>query len=63
MRHGFPIQSSAALGKIGERLRLPRGLDTAEARDLPGSFRTLRDRTIAGLMIFSGLRSAEVLKR
>ncbi len=47
--------------RLREPRPLPRGLDSAEARALLGSFRTLRDRAIAGLMIFSGLRSAEVL--
>jgi site-specific recombinase XerD len=41
--------------------RLPRGLDRAETAALLGSFKTLRDRAIAGLMLFCGLRSAEVL--
>src|SRR2546429_635933 len=41
--------------------RLPRGLDRAETAALLGSFRTGRDRAIAGLMLLSGLRSAEVL--
>jgi site-specific recombinase XerD len=41
--------------------RLPRSLDRAETAALLGSFRTERDRAIAGLMLFSGLRSAEVL--
>jgi integrase len=40
---------------------LPRGLDRAEITALLGSFRTDRDRAVAGLMLFSGLRSAEVL--
>lgn len=44
-----------------EPRRLPRGLDRAETRALLASFRTERDRSIAGLMLFSGLRSAEVL--
>nr|MDQ2710365.1 tyrosine-type recombinase/integrase [Actinomycetota bacterium] len=39
----------------------PRGLDRAEITALVGSLRTERDRAIAGLMLFSGLRSAEVL--
>src|SRR5262249_25599542 len=47
--------------RLRQQRRLPRGLDSAEARALLGSFRTLRDRAMAGLMIFSGLRSAEVL--
>src|SRR5215469_15510035 len=44
-----------------EPRRLPRGLDRAETAALMGSFRTGRDRAIAGLMLLSGLRSAEVL--
>jgi hypothetical protein len=41
--------------------RLPRGLDPAEVAALVGSLRTWRDRGMAGLMLYSGLRSAEVL--
>jgi site-specific recombinase XerD len=40
---------------------LPRGLDRTETAALLASFRSERDRAIAGLMLFSGLRSAEVL--
>jgi len=47
--------------RVREPRRLPRGLDRAEAKALLASFRTDRDRAIAGLMLFSGLRSAEVL--
>ncbi|HEV7208285.1 MAG TPA: tyrosine-type recombinase/integrase [Mycobacteriales bacterium] len=47
--------------RVREPRRLPRGLDRAETAALLGSFRTNRDRAIAGLMLFSGLRSAEVL--
>ncbi len=47
--------------RVREPRRLPRGLDRAETRALLASFRTERDRAIAGLMLFSGLRSAEVL--
>jgi site-specific recombinase XerD len=47
--------------RVREPRRLPRGLDRAEAAALLGSFRTDRDRAIAGLMLLSGLRSAEVL--
>src|ERR1700728_3772952 len=46
---------------VREPRRLPRGLDRAETAALMGSFRTDRDRAIAGLMLLSGLRSAEVL--
>jgi site-specific recombinase XerD len=47
--------------RVREPRRLPRGLDRGEIAALLGSFRTVRDRAIAGLMLFSGLRSAEVL--
>jgi len=47
--------------RVREPRRLPRGLDRKEVQALVGSFRTDRDRAIAGLMLFSGLRSAEVL--
>lgn len=47
--------------RVREPRRLPRGLDRREIQALLGSFRCDRDRAIAGLMLFSGLRSAEVL--
>lgn len=47
--------------RVREPRRLPRGLDRKEIQALLGSLRTERDRAIAGLMLFSGLRSAEVL--
>ncbi len=47
--------------RVREPRRLPRGLDRAETAALLGSFRTDRDRAMAGLMLLSGLRSAEVL--
>lgn len=47
--------------RVREPRRLPRGLDRSEAAALVGSLRTWRDRSIAGLMLYSGLRSAEVL--
>ncbi|ORB98643.1 integrase, partial [Mycobacterium persicum] len=47
--------------RVREPRRLPRGLDHKEATALLGSLRTERDRAIAGLMLLSGLRSAEVL--
>lgn len=46
--------------RVWEPRRLPRGLDREETA-LLGSLRTERDRAIAGLMLLSGLRSAEVL--
>lgn len=47
--------------RLREPRRLPRALDRRETTDLLGSLRTWRDRAIAGLMLFSGLRSCEVL--
>jgi site-specific recombinase XerD len=47
--------------RLREPRRLPRALARNELQALIGSFRTCRDRAIAGLMLFSGLRSAEVL--
>ncbi len=41
--------------------RLPRGLTPAEVGRLVGSFRTLRDKAIALLMLYGGLRSSEIL--
>jgi site-specific recombinase XerD len=53
-------KSRSAL-RVRQPRRLPRGLDREETAALLASFRTWRDRAIAGLMLFSGLRSAEVL--
>src|SRR5207245_1711671 len=47
--------------RVREPRRLPRGLSREESAALLGSFRSLRDRAIGGLMLLSGLRSAEVL--
>lgn len=47
--------------RVREPRRLPRGLTRDETRALVASFLTDRDRAICGLMLFSGLRSAEVL--
>ena len=41
--------------------RLPRSLSPAEVERLVGSFRTLRDKAIALLMLYGGLRSSELL--
>jgi integrase len=54
-----PKQRSAL--RLREPRRLPRALDRRETTDLLASLRTWRDRAIAGLMLFSGLRSCEVL--
>lgn len=47
--------------RVREPRRLPQGLSQEEVGLLLGSFHSWRDRAIAGLMLFSGLRSAEVL--
>jgi site-specific recombinase XerD len=47
--------------RLREPRRLPEALTQAEAAELLASFRTWRDRAIAGLMLYCGLRSAEVL--
>ena len=47
--------------RVREPRRLPRALQPAEASALLESLRSRRDLAIAGLMLFSGLRSAEVL--
>ena len=57
----WPAPKRRSRLRVREPRRLPRGLDRAETAALLGSFRTDRDRAIAGLMLFSGLRSAEVL--
>ena len=47
--------------RLREPQRLPRALDRAEVVALLESLRTWRDRAIAGLMLFCGLRAGEVL--
>ena len=47
--------------RLREPKRLPRPLTKVEASALLGSLRTWRDRAIAGLMLYCGLRSCEVL--
>lgn len=47
--------------RLREPQRLPRGLDQDQVVALVGSLRTWRDRSIAGLMVFCGLRAGEVL--
>lgn len=54
-----PRQRSAL--RLREPQRLPRALDRDEVVALVGSLRTWRDRAIAGLMVFCGLRAGEVL--
>lgn len=47
--------------RLREPRRLPRALKRSESADLLASLHCWRDRAIAGLMLFCGLRSAEVL--
>ena len=47
--------------RVRDAKRLPRTLDQREVVALFESLRTWRDRAIAGLMVFCGLRSGEVL--
>jgi integrase/recombinase XerD len=47
--------------RLREPRRLPRAPDLREAAELLASFHAWRDRAIAGLMLYCGLRSAEVL--
>jgi site-specific recombinase XerD len=47
--------------RLREPRRLPKALSQVEAAQLLASFHTWRDRAIAGLMLYCGLRSAEVL--
>lgn len=53
-RHRSPL-------RLREPRRLPRSLDRHEVIALLGSLRSWRDRAIAGLMVFCGLRAGEVL--
>ncbi|MDV6278639.1 tyrosine-type recombinase/integrase [Rhodococcus erythropolis] len=47
--------------RLREPRRLPRALNRHETADLLSSPRTWRDRSLAGLMLLSGLRSGELL--
>ena len=47
--------------RVRQPRRLPKGLDADQATALLDSFRSWRDKALAGLMLLSGLRSAEVL--
>jgi integrase/recombinase XerC len=47
--------------RVRQPRRLPEGLDAEQAAALLNSFRSWRDKAIAGLMLLSGLRCAEVL--
>lgn len=47
--------------RVREPVRLPKSLDQQQVVALFASLRSWRDRAMAGLMVFCGLRSAEVL--
>ena len=47
--------------RLREPQRLPQSLDRRQVLALLGSLRSFRDRAMAGLMVFCGLRSGEVL--
>ncbi len=47
--------------RLREPRKLPTALSASDAAELVGSLRTWRDRAIAGLMLWCGLRSCEVL--
>lgn len=47
--------------RLREPQRLPRSLDRTQVLALVGSLRSWRDRAMAGLMLFCGLRAGEVL--
>ena len=54
------VRQRSAL-RVRDVRRLPKGLDNGQVVALLESLRSWRDRAIAGLMVFCGLRSAEVL--
>ncbi len=58
--HLAPASAPRSGLRVREPRRLPRDLHRDETAELLASFHTVRDRAIAGLMLFSGLRSAEV---
>ena len=57
----WPARSPARRLRVRQPRSLPRALASEEASALLESLRSWRDRAIAGLMLFSGLRSAEIL--
>ena len=61
LAHAVRRPAARSALRLREPRRLPRALDQREAAELLASFRTWRDRAIAGLMLYCGLRSAEVL--
>lgn len=61
LAHTARRPKSRSAVRLREPRRLPRPLSQPQAADLLSSFQTWRDRAIAGLMLYCGLRSCEVL--
>jgi integrase/recombinase XerD len=61
LAHTVRRPKSRSAVRLREPRRLPRPLSQPQAADLLASFQTWRDRAIAGLMLYCGLRSCEVL--
>jgi integrase/recombinase XerD len=61
LAHTVRRPKNRSLLRLREPRRLPTALSQSDAAELLASFRTWRDRAVAGLMLYCGLRSAEVL--
>lgn len=61
LAHTVRRTKSRSAVRLREPRRLPRPLSQPQAAELLASFQTWRDRAIAGLMLYCGLRSCEVL--
>lgn len=61
LAHTTRRRKSRSALRLREPKKLPTALSAADAAKLVGSLRTWRDRAIAGLMLWCGLRSCEVL--
>lgn len=61
LAHTVRRQKGRSRLRLREPRRLPTALPQPDAAELLASFRTWRDRAIAGLMLYCGLCSAEVL--
>jgi integrase/recombinase XerD len=61
LAHAARRPKSRSAVRLREPRRLPRPLSQPQAAELLASFQTWRDRAIAGLMLYCGLRSCEVL--
>jgi integrase/recombinase XerD len=61
LAHTARRRKSRSVLRLREPRRLPRPLSQQQAAELLASFHTWRDKAIAGLMLYCGLRSSEVL--